>query len=87
MDKFYLVQVKQTNGTIEKGVVVKDTLNDAKQSYHAYLGAYGYGRDAKTDYVMVAILNAVGLMLYSEVDDRTQPTAEPTDSAEAQEGA
>ena len=82
MDKFFLVQVKRTHGTIEKGVVVKDTLNEAKQGYHAYLGAYGYGRDAATDYVMVAILNAVGLALYSETDDRTQPTAEPTEQIE-----
>lgn len=70
MDKYFLVQVKRTNGTIEKGVVVKDTLNDAKQSYHAYLGAYGYGRDVNTDYVMVGIMNGAGTLLYSEVDDR-----------------
>lgn len=42
MDKFFLVQVKRTNGTIEKGVVVKDSYDDACQSYHAYLGAYTF---------------------------------------------
>lgn len=60
MDKFYLVQIKKTNGTIEKGVVVKDTLEAAKQSYHAYLGAYAYGNNAQTDYVQVSIIDGVG---------------------------
>lgn len=60
MEKFFLVQIKQTNGTIEKGVVVKDTLDAARQSYHAYLGAYAYGNNAQTDYVQVCILDAKG---------------------------
>lgn len=59
MDKYFLVQVKRTNGTIEKGVVVKDTLDAARQSFHAYLGAYGYGHDANTDYVMVEIIDGM----------------------------
>jgi hypothetical protein len=67
MDKFFLVQVKRTNGTIEKGVVVKDSYDDACQSYHAYLGAYAYGKDANTDYVMVQILNSKGLGMKGEV--------------------
>lgn len=67
MDKFYLVQIKRTNDTITKGVVVKDTFDDAKQSYHAYLGAYAYGHEAGTDYVMVEILDGKGLGLMAEV--------------------
>lgn len=66
MDKFYLVQVKRTNGTIEKGVVVKDTLDAAKQSYHAYLGAYAYGNNKDTDYVMVEILDGKGFGIQGE---------------------
>ena len=66
MDKYYLVQVKRTKGVIEKGVVVKDTLDAAKQSYHAYLGAYAYGNNADTDYVMVEILNGRGLGMVGE---------------------
>lgn len=66
MNKFFLVQVKRTNGTIEKGVVVKDTYDDACQSYHAYLGAYAFGKDANTDYVMVQILDSKGLGLKGE---------------------
>ena len=66
MDKFFLIQIKRTNGTIEKGVVVKDTFDAAKQSYHAYLGAYAFGKDANTDYVMVEIIDSKGLGLKGE---------------------
>jgi hypothetical protein len=76
MNKFFLVQIKQTGGAIEKGVVVKDTLESAKQSYHAYLGAYAYGNNAQTDYVAVYIVNAQGVRLMWEVWERTaQPEA------------
>ena len=67
MNKFFLVQVKRTNGTIEKGVVVKDTYDGACQSQHAYLGAYACEHDPKTDYVLVQILNSDGLGLKGEV--------------------
>ena len=60
MEKYFLVEIKQTNGNIEKGVVVKDTLDSARQSYHAYLGAYAFGNDSKTNYVQVAILDGNG---------------------------
>ena len=58
MNKYFLVQVKRTNGTIEKGVVVKDTYDAAQQSYHAYLGAYAFGNNADTDYVLVEIIDS-----------------------------
>lgn len=77
MDKYFLVQIKRTNDTIEKGVVVKDTLEAAKQSYHAYLGAYAYGNNAETDYVAVYIVNAQGARLMWEVWEKTvQPEPE-----------
>ena len=58
MNNFYLTQIKRTNGTIEKGVVVKDTYDAACQSFHSYLGAYAYGKDENTDYVLVQIINS-----------------------------
>ena len=60
-EKFFVMQVKRTNGTIEKGVVVKDTLNAAKQAYHAYLGAYAYGQHEQTDYVQCRVLDSDGV--------------------------
>lgn len=76
MNKFFLVQVKRTNDIIEKGVVVKDTLDDACQSFHAYLGAYAYGKDTATDYVMTYILNSEGLGLKGEVWKKAEEPAE-----------
>lgn len=66
MNKYFLVQVKRTNDVIEKGVVVKDSYDDACQSYHAYLDAYGFGKDANTDYVLVQILDSKGLGMKGE---------------------
>ncbi len=70
MEKCFLVQIKRTNGTYEKGVVVKDTLDAAKQGFFAYLGAYGCGHDANTDYVAAYILTDDGRIVKSELDDR-----------------
>lgn len=76
MDKFFLAQAKRTNGVIEKGLVVKDTLDAAKQSYYAYLGAYGFGKDPNTDYVLVQIIDGYGVTRYGDVWQRTQPEPE-----------
>lgn len=84
MDKYFLVQIKQTKGTIEKGVVVKDTLDGAKQSYHAYLGAYAFGNNKDTDYVQVQILDGNGLGLKGEVWEEVKaPQPEPEEEQEA----
>ena len=45
-NKFFLHQIKRTNGTFDKGIVVKDTYEAAKQGYYAYLGAYAYDHDS-----------------------------------------
>lgn len=76
-DKYFLVQIKRTSGAYEKGVVVKDTLNGARQSYHAYLGAYGYGKDANTDYVACYIIGMHGETYDAMVDDRIPGQTEP----------
>ena len=60
MDKFFLHQIKHTNGSYEKGIAVKDSLDDALQSYHAYFGAYAYGHDTNTDFVHCMITDAYG---------------------------
>jgi len=71
---YFLVQIKRTNGTVEKGVVVKQSLNDARQSYHSYLGAYGYGHDANTDYVCCEIIDQNCVRYDWCVDDRMSVT-------------
>ena len=75
--KYFLVQIKRTNGTFEKGVVVKDSLDAARQSYHAYLGAYGYGNDKTVDYVQCCVIDMAGRVCDSCVDNRIpQPEQE-----------
>ena len=77
MDKTFLVQIKRTNGTIEKGVVVKDTEDGAWQGYHAYLGAYAYGNNANTDYVFAAVVNGDGIELEHTMWAKAEPEPEP----------
>ena len=54
-NKYFLHQIKHTNGNFDKGIVVKDTYEAALQSYHAYLGAYAYGQNEGTDFVYCMI--------------------------------
>ena len=76
MEKYFLTQIKRTNGTFEKGCVVKDTLDAVKQSYHAYLGAYAYGNNKDTDYVQCFVTNIRGGIELSETWDNI-----PTENA------
>ena len=67
---FFLIQIQRKNGEYTKGVVVKDSLNAARQSFHSYLGAYGYGNDATIDYVQVMVIDSDGRVRDSVVDNR-----------------
>ena len=58
-NKYFMHQIKRTNGTIDKGIVVKDTYEGALQSYHAYLGAYAYGQQKDTDFVSCMITDLI----------------------------
>ena len=75
-NKFFVHQIKRTNNTIEKGIVVKETYDGAKQGYHSYLGAYAYGNNADTDFVSCMITDMSGMVLMSETWNA--PTSEPT---------
>lgn len=65
-NKYFLHQIKRTDGAIDKGIVVKDTFESAKQSYHAYLGAYAYGQNIGTDFVSCEITDIYGARLMEE---------------------
>lgn len=80
-DKYFLVQIRRTNNAYDKGVVVKDSLIAARQSYHAYLGAYGYGHDANTDYVQCEIISMNGEICDAMIDNRIAPELEPEQEA------
>ena len=71
-EKWFLTQIKRNNGTWEKGCVVHATKNDALNGFHAYFGAYGYGKVAGTDYVACYVADITGAVIKSEVDDRME---------------
>jgi hypothetical protein len=64
-NKFFLHQIKHntSNNNWDKGIVVKDTLDSAKQGYHAYLGAYAYGNNPDTDYVQCFVTDSFGAVI------------------------
>ena len=80
-EKYFLTQIQRKNGTYTKGVVVKDSLDAARQSFHAYLGAYGFGNDKDVDYVAVYICDMSGRITDSCVDNRI-PVPEPPEPEE-----
>ena len=63
---YFLHQIKRTNETYDKGIVVKETYESAKQGYHAYLGAYAYGQNPQTDFVNAMISDEHGAVLMNE---------------------
>lgn len=65
-NKFFMHRIRRTAGVFDKGIEVKDTLEGAKQSYHAYLGAYAYGQHAQTDFVSCEITDMTGIRLMAE---------------------
>lgn len=76
MEKFFLHQIKHTGDNFDKGIVVKDTLESAQQSYHAYLGAYAYGQSAQTDFVSVMISNTDGVVLMADTWNKAEEPEE-----------
>lgn len=77
-EKYFLVQIHHKGEAWTKGVVVHDSLDAARQGYHAYLGAYGYGHDATIDYVECMVIDMQGRVRDSCVDDRIpRPEPEP----------
>lgn len=75
---FFMHRIKRTNGTFDKGIEVKDSYAAAKQSYHAYLGAYAYGQNPDTDFVSCHITDMSGMALMAETWRKpAEPEPEP----------
>lgn len=77
VNKFFLHQVRIGKTSTTKGIVIHDTLDAAKQGYHAYLGAYAYGHDADATCVQAMITAADGNILYDETWNA--PSEEPVE--------
>lgn len=65
--KYFLHQAKRTNGTYSKGMVIHDTIDAARQGFHAYLSAYGYGHEQGTDYVYAFVDDSNGAVVETPV--------------------
>lgn len=81
---YFIHQIKRTNGNWDKGIVVKDSkptseenFSDAKQGYHAYLGAYAYGHDPNTDFVSCMISDTDCIIYMPETWNAPEASAEP----------
>lgn len=75
MEKYFLHQIRGHEETVDnKGIVVADTIESAKQGYHAFLGAYAYGHDQNTDFVSCMITNKFGGV---EMEETWSAPAEP----------
>lgn len=64
---YLLTQAKRTNGTISKGCAVHFAPDDAKQAFHAYLSAYGYGHESGTDWCYAAVNDSLGAVIEKPV--------------------
>lgn len=80
---FFFHRIKHINGNYDKGIEVKETLDDAKQAYHAQLGAYAYGHDVNTDFCSCMISDEKGKILLGETWKTIQP--EPESETEPEE--
>lgn len=70
MEETYFVhRIRRTGGVWDKGIEVKDAgtsrenAEAACQSYHAFLGAYAYGKHAETDYCACYITDTAAYVL------------------------
>ena len=68
MEKVFLARVKRTKatGVIDKGLEVRNDIDDARQGFHAYMAAYAYGHDQTVDYVQCVVFNPENMILMSE---------------------
>lgn len=74
--KVFLARVKRsTEGVYEKGLEVRNSMDDARQGFHAYMAAYAYGHDATVEYVQCMVFDQNGLIRLNE--QWTAPEPEP----------
>lgn len=81
MDKFFMHRIKhdtskEGSAQWDKGIEVHDTYDAAKQSYHAYLGAYAYGHAASVDFISCMITDMWGAVLMAETWNAPAPVAQ-----------
>ena len=83
---FFMHRIKHTksNNNWDKGIEVHATVESAKQSYHAYLGAYAYGKSSDVDYVSCAVTDIFGRRIVPE-ENWIEPNPEPVEETNVAE--
>ena len=85
---FFMHRIKKEGGLFDKGIEVKETYEAAKQSYHAYLGAYAYGQKDSCEFVQCMITDISGIVLMDETwlkAEEPEPDPEPEPEPEPPE--
>jgi len=86
----FLARAKRNaeTGVIDKGLEVRQSLDDAKQGFHAYMAAYAYGHDQTVDKVWCLVFDEGNMVrigevwMKPEVEPEPEPEPEPTPEPE-----
>lgn len=63
---FFFHHIRRTDGSFDKQIDVYESLDDAKGAYRAFLGSWGYGYKANTDFISAEITDETGAVLYRD---------------------
>lgn len=63
---FFFHHIRRTDGSFDKQIDVCDSLDEAKGAYRSFLGSWGYGYRADTDFVSAEITDESGTVLYRD---------------------
>lgn len=77
--KVFLARIKRTEatGAYEKGLEVRNSVDDAMQGFHAYMAAYGYDHDATVDFCQCMVFTKNNIVLKAETWTKPEPEPEP----------
>lgn len=74
---YFFIDAKGSNGEIiKKGCAVRNSYDEAMQSFYAYLGAYAFGKEEGTDFVQVAVMDSEGHTLAAKSWKKPEPEPE-----------
>lgn len=63
----------KTTGAWDNNVHVKETVDEAKHQYHAFMSTYAYGQDNTVDFCSCSVETDYGQIIVGpEVDDRRE---------------
>lgn len=72
-EKYFIHEIRMGTETF-KGIVICDDFDEAKQGYHAFLGAYAYGHDKKTIFCQAMITDIFGNVFFLETWSKEEET-------------